>query len=527
MPSGCQEDFHIEDFAVRYLDGDLAPKEFELLDGRLRQDSEARRAFIDLCLDATAIREIEDAALANILGATDKIEVNSKSDENQFGFDTPPSSWPDPPVVFGAISFASLLLVVSGLIAFLFLPSLKGPSTNLTDYVARVSSVSGDCRLADGGTPVRSGERLPKDAELRLASGGAHVTFRSGASVVLDGPCDFDVLGPNAGHLARGHLLGRIPGADASGFSISTPDAHVVDLGTEFCVHVTDGGPTAVEVFDGQVRLASRKDTALARLLDAGERVRLAPRRFIPEKPQGRPRFRDMLAAPHPLELAVLAENPLAYWRFEHAGDSPIAPDSSGHGHHGVKKNGAGVSPIDGIAGGALVVDGVDDYMEVPASPELGLEDTSWTVIGWINVGDTSRAHPLFGTAPAEDGAAPDAWTVSLNTEGCAEAGPHGSSEGKMVASDHDLRTGTWRQIAFVLDRRKQEQRIYIDGKPAAKSPLGTRSEDVEARRGGLLRVGMNPASGPAKGYIDEVALFNRALPDETIAALHKAAVGE
>ncbi len=527
MPSGCQDESYIEDLAVRYLDGDLTPKEFDAFDGRLQHDGEARRAFIDLCLDATAIREIQDAALAKILqGAAEDVPRDPNDDRSEFGFDGRPSSWPEPPLVFGAISFASIFLLISGLVAFLFLSPRPDPATNLSDYVARVSSVSGDCRHADTGAPVRSGERLLEHAKLRLASGGAHVTFRSGASVVLDGPSDFDVLDPNSGHLVRGHLLGKIPGADASGFSISTPDAHIVDLGTEFSVHVGNDTPTSVEVFDGRVRLASRIDASVARLLEVGERVRLAPNRIIPEEPRGKPSFARVLIAPHRLETAVLAENPVAYWRFEHAGDSPIIPDASGNGYHGVKRNGARVSAIDGIAGGALVLDGIDDYLDIPISPELENAEEGWTIVGWINITDTSKEHPLVTVLLESDEAITPSWTIFVNSDGAIE----GESGGRPweptrspVAVD-DLRDGRWRQIALVVDRENGERRVYVDGKAAGKSPIGAVAGEKPRRLKNSLRIGTCSESDCAEGYVDEVVLFSRVLPDETIAALYEAA---
>ena len=283
---------------------------------------------------------------------------------------------------------------------------------------------------------------------------------------------------------------------------------------------------TALEVFDGRVRFADKRDKSSVHLLEVGQRMRFTARRFFQEQPQGRPCFAELLTSVHELERAVIAEHPLAYWRFENVGESPIVPDASGNGHHGLKKNGVSVSPIDGIAGGALKLDGVDDYVEVPDSPELSLQDRSLTVLGWINVRDVTQEHPLVATGLNEDGKSPHTWSVSLDESGNFEAGVNLEAGRTTVAdaSDADLRDGTWRQIAFVLDREKGEQRYYVDGRLVSTTPIDSVLEGTPIRCEDSLRIGMDAESDCTEGYIDEVAVFPRVLSDEKIAELYDAA---
>ena len=136
MPNRYQDDseFHVEDLAIRHLEGDLTPSEYDAFEERIQKDPEAREALINLCLDATAIREMQEEVLEKILGNSED-DSNSKPDDPQVGFDSPPSRWPDPPLVFGAISFSSILFLITGLTAMYLFSARSVPTNNLTQYV--------------------------------------------------------------------------------------------------------------------------------------------------------------------------------------------------------------------------------------------------------------------------------------------------------------------------------------------------------------------------------------------------------
>jgi hypothetical protein len=86
---------------------------------------------------------------------------------------------------------------------------------------------------------------------LEIRSGLLEVTFRGGASVVLEGPARFAVVDANAGLLYGGKLSADVPEM-AKGFRVTTPSAQLVDLGTRFGVAV-DGDVTQAAVFEGIV----------------------------------------------------------------------------------------------------------------------------------------------------------------------------------------------------------------------------------------------------------------------------------
>ena len=107
---------------------------------------------------------------------------------------------------------------------------------------------------------------LSAGKKLRLTSGLAELRFHSGAIVVLEGPATFAVLSRNRGRLETGKLVAQVPPA-ARGFQVETPDARVIDLGTEFAMLVQQPpepngqhSSTEVHVLAGQVEVTAQRN---------------------------------------------------------------------------------------------------------------------------------------------------------------------------------------------------------------------------------------------------------------------------
>ena len=111
---------------------------------------------------------------------------------------------------------------------------------------------------------------------LELLSGLAEIEFNAGSRVILEGPVIFEPDSTGAGFLQLGKLTAAVP-KRAAGFTIQTPIATVVDLGTEFGVEVDRSGVTEMHVFQGQIEVTSSGETAtIKRRLTAGRGARFS-----------------------------------------------------------------------------------------------------------------------------------------------------------------------------------------------------------------------------------------------------------
>lgn len=109
-----------------------------------------------------------------------------------------------------------------------------------------------DAVWADPDSALIHGQVLSTGERVALASGHAKVAFDCGAEIVLEGPCEFELLSDMAGLLHSGRITADIP-RRAFGFGILCPSVDLVDLGTSFGVNVGDNGATQLHVFEGEV----------------------------------------------------------------------------------------------------------------------------------------------------------------------------------------------------------------------------------------------------------------------------------
>jgi hypothetical protein len=132
-----------------------------------------------------------------------------------------------------------------------------------------------DCRWAGGGEPGEPdggspGRDMRAGKVLRLERGLAEVEFERGARVILKGPARLELISGNAARLYSGSMTAKVP-PSAHGFSVDSPQGHVVDLGTEFGLAVEGdaaSGTTSVHVFSGT--LTARPNGRSGRVVTLG-----------------------------------------------------------------------------------------------------------------------------------------------------------------------------------------------------------------------------------------------------------------
>ncbi len=147
-------------------------------------------------------------------------------------------------------------------------------SSSLPDGVAALIDPESTAVEAAGFTEGR----IYPGARLRFSRGQVVLRFGDQASVTVTGDADLEVQSPRRAILHRGQVTATVTEA-GRGFTIATPRADVVDLGTRFGISVRPDDSEDIVVFDGEVNVhdeatASRSESPPRRLL-AGEAIRL------------------------------------------------------------------------------------------------------------------------------------------------------------------------------------------------------------------------------------------------------------
>ncbi len=137
------------------------------------------------------------------------------------------------------------------------------PGGHPADYVARIVAVTNRVAWAPEGGPSDFLMRLSAGERINVTAGLVKFEFVDGAVIILRAPAELQLLTSRSARLFAGSLTGR---SEAGQFTLQTPKAEVIDVGTEFGVSVDRLSDTNVAVFDGEVHVKS----------SSGERARLS-----------------------------------------------------------------------------------------------------------------------------------------------------------------------------------------------------------------------------------------------------------
>lgn len=219
------------------------------------------------------------------------------------------------------------------------------------------------------------------------------------------------------------------------------------------------------------------------------------------------------LAASAPLDgNAGLA----GHWKLDETGGSAVS-DASGFNNTGIVYGGA--ARTGGQMGGALQLDGVNDFVAVPHSDSTNIGGTQITLSAWIRFiptgtwqtalvkvnGDNSHVAPYFtyllGVTPSDEAR----FFLAIG----------GGTDFVDVRSRQRLVSGNWYHLAGVYDG--VSLRIYVNG-----DLDGVRSETRSiTTRWSSVRIGAGGTGNePLRGSVDEVRIYRSALTGTDVSAL-------
>jgi uncharacterized protein (TIGR03437 family) len=202
-------------------------------------------------------------------------------------------------------------------------------------------------------------------------------------------------------------------------------------------------------------------------------------------------------------------------------------------GNNGTLQNGVAFDA--GKVGQAFDLDGIDDFVRVPASPALNVgAGNGLTIDLWINPDDLSARMPLieWNSGMGQAGQRAHIWQ-SVNCGVACQNLPGAlyASLGSVAGVSKIIQTGggiikqnEFQHIALTYDKVSGLTRLYHNGNVVSEENLGSFNPQTESD----LYFGAQPGSSDPlwKGLIDEIDIYNRALSQSEIQAIFSAGSG-
>jgi len=215
----------------------------------------------------------------------------------------------------------------------------------------------------------------------------------------------------------------------------------------------------------------------------------------------------------------------VGHWRLD--GD---ARDSSGSGFHG---NAVGnPAAVPGQLGQALQFNGADQVVNLPNSPELDrVHEDSYTLSAWFRPDAVPPTSEEDSSRSRSGILLKQGWHLGLTYDHRKYfIMDHWISPEKNVGVVGDSKAclpGAWYHVAGVVDREAGATLVYVNGQRVKKRtwPPGSiaRNYGKSPWRIGQGAPGSPRHAWPARGAIDDVRIYDRALEAAEILKLHEA----
>ena len=260
----------IHDLIDKYLDENLQPQETEHLERLLLKSEAARKAFWELSEIHGLLRE-----------TLNNLPVDQGSEESIIKFKRTNRLLK---FTLTAACIATGLLLVATWKA----QNRPGPAQIAEDfgqshqYLAKIGFQSREVR--DSGKFIP--EQFLKSGPLELSEGLMELVFFNNVTVLLQGPAGIHLKSLDHMVLSHGQFTAKVP-EGAEGFTVSTPQGKIIDLGTQFGVSVTEDGNVETHVFSGEIEVSHKgrkrklREAQALRLATTGvDNLNASPKKF-------------------------------------------------------------------------------------------------------------------------------------------------------------------------------------------------------------------------------------------------------
>ena len=281
------DEHRLQKAIASWVDGSISPTEKSELEIVLRKDEAARQIYLQHMSVHAELCSLESAY--DYFESINKLENHSASEPNACKPNTSKPNAISPANSHMIHNRLPLAIAVSILLAVLLWQDARLLWQDSSKWNFGSMAEAAAVRMLDDVEPVSKNcdwyvEQARRDHVIsysagdviRVTKGQLKLRYTHGTTVVLHAPVAYQLMTSMKARVLLGRLTANVT-EPAKGFSVLTPRATVVDLGTEFGVEVNNDGATDVVVFKGEVDVDynDHTDRSSAQRLRMGEAVHL------------------------------------------------------------------------------------------------------------------------------------------------------------------------------------------------------------------------------------------------------------
>ena len=503
-PRAIDTDEPLRELFTACFDGTLSQQERDELNQRLTNDPVARSLYLDFCSVHTAL-SYEHGVVLSPDTVTKTIKAAPPKQSRAQHALSKSWTWRSRSRTIAAISSLAACLL------FLLFGFIWSDTTTAGPVVARITNRAHVELLQQ--QHAWTADVLTADT-YELRTGLLSFTYDNGVNVLVESPARFTLSNNNSMILTMGRLSSHVPPTGV-GFTVHTPEAEVIDLGTEFGVDVTPDGNSEVHVFKGLVNVRSTMSPPGQLMLLATEQAArvanpsLQPAGIAVDKGRFFRSFDEPISN-YPRFIRSLA--PVSYYRFAIMDDGSLLDTVGQTPGQLLLGPGSRAPSFTGVIGNALRVAGKSMGRGAYFSQPPAFTNGTCTFIAWVRADARADNGIIF---------LHQAMNTSLqlgfdSTNGHLQATINNHTGTQQRCRDtQPLTLNVWHHIAVVADGT--QLLLYRDGQQVAAIPsLGL---DRQASTAWWLGTNYNGAD-VWDGLIDECAIFSRPLRAEEIHSL-------
>lgn len=267
-----QELYHL---FVLSVEGEIKEQQFTHLEKAIVEDKEVRKCYLEFLTTYVGLTNFEgssqviragdgpviDEKLWQALAENEKtaaaLEIEKpKENSQETVFEKAPV--PKPVYKINKVAIVTAITSIAALVIILVYVCLN--PRHISPLVAKLTDTV-DIKWDDQDHRVERGDDL-RAGTMKLKKGYAEITFDCGAEVIVEGPAEIELEKVDQMRINYGRLYATVP-SQALGFTISSPNTKIIDLGTEFGVEVGLWGATQLHVMRGRTILISGTNTGV------------------------------------------------------------------------------------------------------------------------------------------------------------------------------------------------------------------------------------------------------------------------